>query len=105
MNRPALLTLAILLPLFVGACGHGPGELEPGDFSENERRIKEDPSFNTDIQDIFDREGCTNGACHGVGASAGLYLERGFAYENLVGVPATQEASSESRRERQGRAT
>ena len=72
-------------------CGGGPGELDPSDFSPSDRQVKEDPSFSKDIQGIFEGEGCANGACHGVGASAGLNLERGLAYANLVGVPATQE--------------
>ena len=87
-GRNALVTV-LLLPL-VG-CGGGPGDLDPADFSENTREIKEDPSFSNDIVEIFQREGCANGACHGVGASAGLNLEREFAYANLVGVPATLE--------------
>jgi hypothetical protein len=84
--------LAPLAAAFLCACGGGPGDLDPSDISGNTREVKEDPSFNTDIQDIFDREGCVNGACHGVGASAGLNLERGSAYAQLVGVAATQES-------------
>lgn len=83
------LVTALLLPVL--GCGGGPGDLDPEDFSQNTREIKEDPSFSKDIVEIFQREGCANGACHGVGASAGLNLERDSAYANLVGVPATQE--------------
>lgn len=75
----------------ITACGGGPGELDSSGFPQNVREVKEDPSFSTDIQGIFESEGCANGACHGVGASAGLNLERGVAYGNLVGVPSTQE--------------
>ena len=89
--KPMLRFLLVLAALPPAACGPGSGELDANDFSFNDRTVKEDPSFNTDIQGIFDSEGCTNGACHGVGASAGLNLERGLAYANLVGVTATQE--------------
>jgi len=91
IRKPALRLLVVLAALPLAACGPGSSDLDPNDFSVTVREIKEDPSFNTDIQGIFDAEGCTNGACHGVGASAGLNLERGLAYANLVGVAATQE--------------
>lgn len=91
LPKPVLPLLAVLVALAPAACGPGSSDLDSNDFSVTVREIKEDPSFNTDIQGIFDAEGCTNGACHGVGASAGLNLERGLAYANLVGVAATQE--------------
>ncbi len=86
---PGLL-LAVTLGFLVG-CGGGPSEPDPNDFSQNVREILEDPSFTTHILDIFAREGCSSGACHGPGESAGLNLEREFAYANLVGIAATQE--------------
>ena len=80
------------LPLFlaVSGCGGGPSELDPSGSSGTVREVIEDPSFASDIQPIFNREGCTNGACHGVGASAGLILETGESYAALVGVTSTQ---------------
>ena len=92
MVRTPVLYLLLLVAVAPGiACGGGPGELDPSDFAPSVREVKEDPSFSADIQGIFESEGCANGACHGVGASAGLNLERGMAYANLVGVAATQE--------------
>jgi len=92
MVRSSLTILCLVaLSVSFAACGSGPGDLDPSDFSGNDRTIKEDPSFNTDILDIFQREGCANGACHGVGASAGLSLERDSAYVHLVGVTSTLE--------------
>jgi hypothetical protein len=87
-QRVVLLVLAAW-PTLTG-CGGGPSELDDSGFVPNNRQIIEDPSFANDIQTMFNREGCTNGACHGVGASAGLTLETGEAYASLVGVPSTQ---------------
>jgi hypothetical protein len=89
--KPGWIALGTASLFFLAGCGGGPGDLDPADFSDNIREIKEDPSFSKDIVEIFQREGCANGACHGVGASAGLNLERDSAYANLVGVPATLE--------------
>ena len=51
----------------------------------------DNPSFASDIQPIFERNGCTNGACHGGAVSAGLDLRSGASYNNLVNVQATSE--------------
>ncbi len=48
--------------------------------------------FSKDVQPIFDRN-CTS--CHG--GSAGLFLEEGDSYANLVNVPATKGCISEER--------
>jgi hypothetical protein len=57
----------------------------------NSPTVKDNPSFATDIQPIFERNGCTNGACHGAAISAGLDLRSGASYRNLVNVQATSE--------------
>ncbi len=49
-------------------------------------------SFSRDIQPIFDRS-CTD--CHG--GSAGMFLDEGESYANLVSVPATKGCTSEMR--------
>jgi len=51
------------------------------------RTIKANPSFSTDIVEIFVRHGCTASNCHGNGAG-GLILTSSAAtsYGNLVGV-------------------
>jgi len=54
------------------------------------RTIKANPSFGTDIQEIFDRRGCSGASCHGVSQSAGMDLRSGNAYTNLVGAPSTE---------------
>ena len=46
------------------------------------------PSFATDIQPIFDRR-CAIGGCHTVlSRNAELVLQRGYAYDSIVNVPA-----------------
>ena len=84
------ILLLFAMSALVAACGGGPSDLDDSGFSVTVREVIEDPSFAADIQPIFNREGCTNGACHGVGASAGLNLESGESYADLVRVPSTQ---------------
>lgn len=92
MSNPFLRVLLLSTAFAsLAACGGGPSEPDPNDFSNVGREILEDPSFNTHILDIFAREGCSSGACHGPGESAGLNLEREFAYSSLVGIASTQE--------------
>lgn len=53
------------------------------------RAIRETPSFTADVQEIFDRRGCSQSACHG--ATATLPLIAPLAFDRLVGVMATAE--------------
>jgi hypothetical protein len=54
--------------------------------------VKADPSFANDIQEIFDRRGCSNATCHGaVRAGANLDLQAAVSYANLVNVASTSE--------------
>jgi hypothetical protein len=64
--------------------GNGNGGGGPG------RVIKEDPSFASDIQEIFNRKGCAAASCHGSLQEAGLDLRPGNSYAHLVNVPSTQ---------------
>jgi hypothetical protein len=65
----------------------------PADSSEAGRPSGASPvSFARDIQPIFDRS-CTD--CHG--GSAGMFLDEGESYVNLVNVPATKGCTSEMR--------
>lgn len=86
---PGFLAIAVTASSL--ACGSGPSGLDQQPMGGSAKEVKEDPSFASDIQDIFNAEGCTNGACHGVGASAGLSLEAGQSYAALVGMASTQE--------------
>lgn len=47
-------------------------------------------SFSTDIQEIFDRRGCSVASCHGSSQSAGLDLRMGNAHASLVNVMSSQ---------------
>jgi hypothetical protein len=85
--HPALLALTFAL----AACGSDP--VGPGG---NEREIKANPSFATDINEIFQRRGCSAAApCHGApGGQAGLMLTASATnnYGMLVDVDATSES-------------
>ncbi len=83
----SLVALALL-----GACGGTPTDGGNGNGNSNSngdtRTIKENPSFATDIQEIFRRNGCTTGQCHGfTSAEGGLSLASASAsFSNLVNV-------------------
>ncbi len=89
-------TLPLVAALTVSACGGGGSPTGPGDGGNggngNTRVIKAAPSFANDIQEIFNRRGCTASSCHGSAQSAGLNLRAGSSYANLVGVDATSES-------------
>lgn len=56
--------------------------------------VKGDPSFADDIQEIFDRRGCSNTTCHGSTRAANLDLQQGASYTNLVNMPSTSESGT-----------
>ena len=92
MGRICRFVLPPLLGLISSACDSwGPTDVDEDDPISIVRVIKEDPSFRSDIQSIFNTRGCASGACHGVGASAGLVLEEGLAHAFLVNEDATTE--------------
>jgi len=80
--------------LLVAACG-GDSSTTPGDDGgeAGERTIKAEPSFAQDINEIFQRRGCSTSGCHGTGA-AGLTLTTSATANHaaLVGVQATAES-------------
>ena len=91
--------LSLLVSFSLVACGGGGGGMGPDDTGDPgnpggggtvTRVIKSNPSFATDIQEIFNRKGCTDAACHGSSAQAGLTLTPGAAHGSLVNVPSTQ---------------
>ena len=60
---------------------------ENGNGNGDTRTIKENPSFATDIQEIFRRNGCTTGQCHGISREGGLSLASASAsFLDLVNV-------------------
>lgn len=84
------LCAALTLALVATACGDD----TPTDPIDPPRVIKANPAFQADVQEIFDRVGCSTSGCHGSAARAGLDLRTGSAWANLVDVTATNEAVS-----------
>lgn len=91
----ALFTVTLL-----AACGGSPTDggndngNDNGNGNGDDRVIKANPSFATDIQEIFTRKGCTGSSCHGAaGGQMGLSLGSSAAtnYANLVNVASTSE--------------
>lgn len=81
--------IPMVAALTLAACGDGP--MGP----DGERQILAQPSFSTDINEIFQRRGCSSGSCHGApGGRAGLELTASAAanYAMLVDVDATSES-------------
>jgi hypothetical protein len=85
---------SLTFALFVAACGGsdsptdpGGGDGDGGGGSVDTRTIKTNPSFATDVMEIFVRKNCTSSGCHG-GGSGGLTLTSSAAtsFGNLVGV-------------------
>ena len=71
-------SVAVVVTAFLTACGGSDSPADPGGTGNNgggdSRVIKSNPSFATDIQEIFSRNGCTSGGCHGDGTGAGMTL-------------------------------
>lgn len=78
--------------LALAACNGDGGTGLDGDGDGDGREIKEQPSFAADVNEIFQRRGCTASQCHG-GGQAGLTLTSSASanYAQLVDVQATSE--------------
>ena len=97
MNRALVRTLGACAALvLVAACGSDdddpmapePPPGEPGDT----RSVLANPSFATNIQEIFGRRGCTAAQCHGADpGQANLNLSSGTARAQLVRIPSRLE--------------
>ena len=94
LHRPVLLGCALVFGLT--GCSDSPTALvtDPGDESpvSSQREILAAPSFVTNINEIFQRRGCSSGSCHGNGAS-GMTLGTGASanYAAILGVQASSE--------------
>jgi putative intracellular protease/amidase len=92
MKKRFVRYLSLGITTVMLACGGGDGPAGPSDDDGNggdgapTRQILSNPSFGTDIQEIFNRRGCSASVCHGVGLSANLDLRTGAAFANLVNV-------------------
>jgi hypothetical protein len=94
----ATFAFALSLAVSLAACG-GDSPTDPGGTDGNNnggntgRTVKADPSFASDVFEIFTRRGCTGSLCHG-GGQGGLTMSSATgAYADLVDVksPITQE--------------
>ncbi|HKJ93647.1 MAG TPA: hypothetical protein VJ957_10775 [Longimicrobiales bacterium] len=85
-----------LVCLALAACSSSPtssssGGGNGGDNGGSTRVVLSDPSFSTNIQEIFDRRGCAGSSCHGTAKQANLDLTKGNAYAALVNIQSTDE--------------
>lgn len=88
--RSATALLALLAFAGCGG-GGGTGPVDDDDDDPGGRMVLENPAFAANIQEIFDRRGCSASNCHGAAEEAGLRLSGGAAYAELVNVAATSE--------------
>jgi hypothetical protein len=95
--------LVLATALSFAACGGDSGtNPDPGGNGGNNggggtgsgRVVKVDPSFGSDIQEIFDRTGCSASSCHGTVESGGLRLTNGSSHGELVNVAAEGESGT-----------
>ena len=94
MSRSASVVTALALSLALAACGgDSPTDLAGSNNGNNNGgentgpTVKTDPSFANDVFDVFTRNGCTAGGCHGTGQGGLTMTSAGNAYTNLVNVP------------------
>jgi len=89
------LTLGLVVSL--AGCGGGGDGTGPtggnGTPDPGGRVILVSPSLQTNIQEIFDRRGCSGSLCHGAARSADLDLRSGSAFASLVNVVAFSDAN------------
>ena len=78
--------LPIVASLFLAACGDS-SPTDPGGGAVDTREIKSNPSFANDVVEIFTRQGCTAGNCHGNSAgNLTLTSSASGNHARLVGV-------------------
>ncbi|MDH3223713.1 MAG: hypothetical protein OEO23_08350 [Gemmatimonadota bacterium] len=79
----------------IGACGDDDPmtpDPDPDPNPSGGRTVKANPAFTADVQEIFDRRGCTASQCHGTDpGQAGLNLSAGSSYADLVNVASSQD--------------
>ena len=87
----------VFAALALVACGGSDGPTDPGNGGNDPpgetRAIKDTPSFAADVQEIFDRRGCSAGSCHGAAAAANLDLRASASFAALVNVASFQDGN------------
>lgn len=101
MALPGRIRFVLMVVAVFAACGgDSPTDPDPdpgpGTGGTGGRTVKDNPSFASDVVEIFVRRGCTEVGCHG-SAQGGLTLSAtaSVSYANLVNV--TSPASGEVR--------
>lgn len=91
-STPALRAFLLCAALIFTGCAtdDAPTSSGNGGGGGGGRTVKADPGFALDIQEIFDRRGCTGSSCHGSGTQADLDLRTGTSYGELVDVQSFQ---------------
>lgn len=84
------LCLSLALVAGLAGCATDDTPTASGGGGTSGRVIKASPSFSKDIQEIFDRRGCSNNSCHGTVAQAALDLRAGNSYAELWNVQSFQ---------------
>ena len=88
MHRPlGTATLAVICAMMIG-CSSDDSPTSSGGTTG--RTIKSNPAFATDIQEIFDRRGCSASNCHGAAKASSLDLRIGASHSQLVGKAVSQ---------------
>ncbi len=82
-----------LLLAGLAGCATDDTPTSSGGGASGGRVIKANPSFSADIQEIFDRRGCTNNSCHGNVAQGELDLRAGNSHAELWNVQSAHPAS------------
>ena len=90
MSRHRTLALLLCIAPTMAACGGDGGSNPTGpgnqDNPTDTREIKADPSYASDIQEVFNRAGCATSGCHGNAQAGGLDLRSSASYAQLVNV-------------------
>ena len=86
----SILSLAVVT-LFLAACGGSESPTDPGGNNGggnggDTRTVKDNPSFSSDIMEVFTRNGCTASGCHGTGEGGLTMGDANTTHGNLVGV-------------------
>jgi hypothetical protein len=99
MKESVVGWLFLAVTVVLAGCGGGGSSTGPSDDNGNgdnmppAREILSNPRFGTNIQEIFNRRGCTASSCHGAALSATLDLRSGTAFTSLVNVTSFSDAA------------
>jgi putative intracellular protease/amidase len=99
MKRTLVRLMGLGMTVVLLGCGGGddgtgpPSDNENNDNNPSAREILANPEFGANIQEIFNRRGCSSASCHGAALSANMDLRAGAAFASLVNVVAFSDAA------------